>query len=400
MFFCVGFMPRTTNNSLATTMFEGDSEDVPSTGADIVSSAGSSVLQAGQNISTSSDALAQAMSKALTDSLPGILAALRTHNAVPSQPAPPNSNPAMISTSSLAPLTQASLSQATTTGNFIVPSFVSTFSTLSTPAYGFSSLPLPSSSGSPTVGGGVVSAFPAISVSSAAVGKDFVIGPGYSPIPHKLVTKITTGLFVELADLLPDNLKVNESETQTFLEGKLVVAPARKRIVEIQDILTWVEAFTIYSIVLCASQPARWADLSHYKLLIIQTAKKFSGKAWQLYDTAFRKNAAASGLKDWSKMNPDLYNFHTLVQTPSSSGTSHPKASASHSGLDHTPTSSQFCHSWNEGHCRWPFGRCRFRHACQDCQGDHRSVSCPFRTSRATRRSRSPTPLGGKRRRR
>ena len=255
--FCVDFMPRTTNNSLATTMFDGESEVVPSTGADVVSSAGSSVLQAGQNISTSSDALAQAMSKALTDSLPGILAALRHHNAVPSQPAPPNSNPAVISTSSPTPLTQASLGQATTTGNFIVPSFVSTFSTLLTPAYGFSSLPLPSSSGSPTLGGGVVSAFPAISVSSAAVGKDFVIGPGYSPIPHKLVTKITTGLFVELADLLPDNLKANESETQTFLEGKLVVAPARKRIVEIQDILTWVEAFTIYSIVLCASQPAR-----------------------------------------------------------------------------------------------------------------------------------------------
>ena len=95
--------------------------------------------------------------------------------------------------------------------------------------------------------------------------------------------------FVELADLLPDNLKANESETQTFLEGKLMVTPARKRIVEIQDILTWVEAFTIYSIELCASQPARWADLSHYKLLIIQTAKKFPGKAWQLYDTAFRK---------------------------------------------------------------------------------------------------------------
>ena len=239
MFFCVDFMPRTTNNSLSTTMFEGESEVVPSTGADVVSSAGSSVLQAGQNISTSSDTLAQAMSRALTDSLPGILAALRTHNTVPSQSAPPNSNPSVISTSSPAPLTQASLGQATTSGNFIVPLFVSTFSTLSTPAYGFSSLPLPSGSGSPTVGGGVVSAFPAISVSSAAVRKDFVIGPGYSPIPHKLVTKITTGLFVKLADLLPDNPKANESGTQTFLEGKLVVAPARERIVEIQDILTW-----------------------------------------------------------------------------------------------------------------------------------------------------------------
>ena len=179
-------MPRTTNNSLATTMFKGESEVVPSTGAGVVSSAGSTVLPAGQNINTSSDALAQAMSKALTDSLPGILATLRNHNAIPSQPAPPNSNPAVISTSSPAPLTPASLGQATTTGNFIVPLFASTFSTLSTPAYGFSSLPLPSSSGSPIVGGGVVSTFPAMSVSSAAVGKDFVIGPGYSPIPHKV----------------------------------------------------------------------------------------------------------------------------------------------------------------------------------------------------------------------
>ena len=52
------------------------------------------------------------------------------------------------------------------------------------PAYGFFFFFLPSGPGSPTVGGGVVSAFPAISVSSAAVGKDFVIGLGYSPIPH------------------------------------------------------------------------------------------------------------------------------------------------------------------------------------------------------------------------
>ena len=116
MFFCVDFMLHTMNNSLATTMFEGDSEVVPSTGADVVSSAGSSVLQAGRNISTGSDTLAQAMSRALTDSLPGILGVLRNHNVVPSQPAPPNSNPTVISTSSPAPLTQASLGQATTSG--------------------------------------------------------------------------------------------------------------------------------------------------------------------------------------------------------------------------------------------------------------------------------------------
>ena len=257
MFLCDDFMP---NNSLATTMLGATAKLFHHLGRTLCPRQGHPSYRT--NISTSSDALAQAMSKSLTDSLPGILATLHNHNVIPSQPTPPNSNSTVISTSSPAPLMQASLGQATTTGTFTVPSFVSTFSTLSMPSYGFSSLPLPSGSGSQTAGGGGVSAFPAISVSSAAVGKDFVIGPGYSPIPHKLVTKITTGLFVELEDLLPDNLKANESETQTFLEGKLVVAPARKRIVEIQDILTWVEAFTIYSIVLCASQPARWDDLS------------------------------------------------------------------------------------------------------------------------------------------
>ena len=194
-FLCDDFMPCTTNNSLATTMLGATAKLFHHLGRTLCPQQGHPSYRT--NISTSSDALAQAMSKALTDSLPGILAALHNH-VIPSQPTPLNSNSTVISTLSPAPLTQASLGQATTTGTFIVPSFVSTFSTLSMPSYGFSSLPLPSGSGSQTAGGGVVSAFPAISVSSAAVGKDFVIGPGYSPIPHKLVTKITTGLFVEL----------------------------------------------------------------------------------------------------------------------------------------------------------------------------------------------------------
>ena len=50
----------------------------------------------------------------------------------------------------------------------------------------------------------------------------------------KLLAKITSGAFVELA------------EPHTYLDGKLLVAPAKKRVVEITDILTWIQAFTIY----------------------------------------------------------------------------------------------------------------------------------------------------------
>ena len=65
------------------------------------------------------------------------------------------------------------------------------------------------------------------SPSSLATGRDFVVGPGYSPIPSKLVSKICSGLFVDLADLLPDNLKAHENEAQPFLEGKLVLTPPK-----------------------------------------------------------------------------------------------------------------------------------------------------------------------------
>jgi len=55
------------------------------------------------------------------------------------------------------------------------------------------------------------------------------------------------------------------------------------------------------------------------------------------------KDATATGLKDLSKMNPDLYNFHTLVWMPAMSNNSQTKALSLLSGLDHNPHSSQFC---------------------------------------------------------
>ena len=74
----------------------------------------------------------------------------------------------------------------------------------------------------------------------------------------------------------------------------------KKRVREITDIVTWVAAFTAFMWILCCTHPSRWQDMTQYKLLILQTAHQFSGKAWLHYDTTFRKDAAASGLTDWS----------------------------------------------------------------------------------------------------
>ena len=304
-------------------------------------------------------------------------------------------------------------SSSTTSGNVVVPSFISTYSTVGNPVFtALGQPPLMAISTPPTF---VSPAWPAPGTSTFApsVGKAFVVGPGYAPIPAKLVAKITSGVFVELADLLAENLRAHESEPHTYLDGKLVVSPARKRVVEITDILTWVQAFTIYAWVFCNAHPNRWQDLTQYKLLIMQTARQFPGPAWQTYYVAFRKDAAASCLADWSKMNLDLYNFHTRTSGVPQSSSSLPgtqsalplpsSSSAPNSPsppVPHSSTSAYYCRSWNDGACRWTLGQCRFRHVCERCDGNHPLVRCPFRANKGTQRSRSLTPSGGKRPRR
>ena len=48
-------------------------------------------------------------------------------------------------------------------------------------------------------------------------GKPFVIGPGYAPVPYKVVSKVTSGQFTELADLLAENIKAEDTESEPFL---------------------------------------------------------------------------------------------------------------------------------------------------------------------------------------
>ncbi len=166
---------------------------------------------------------------------------------------------------------------------------------------------------------------------------------------------------------------------------------------EISDILTWTEAFTIFQMVLCATYPHRWSDLTKYKLLIIQTAHQFPGSAWLEYDSAFRKDAAASGLGDWSKMNLDLYNFH--LQSPASSsqqqlrisfpGSSQSPA-GSHDSSVHTPFAAR---GMRESACGHLVGAGSAM-CVQTVKGNMQRSTAPFPHARS-HRSQSPLASPG-----
>ena len=211
----------------------------------------------------------------------------------------------------------------------------------------------------------------------------FIVGPGYAPIPAKTVHAIVTGKYINLGDLLPDNSRATDdfNEPQLLLDGRLVLTgAARKPRKEIHDILSWVEAFTVYSVILASHFPHRWRDLASYKLLILRTYRQFSGSAWCEYDKAFRQHAAASKLSDWSGINVQLFNFHTAGAGLRSYVASNVSRTATGSSFEplgnNNRDCSVVCLSWNKGHCVARAAVCRFKHVCSKCFAPHREIEC------------------------
>ena len=204
----------------------------------------------------------------------------------------------------------------TGTHSFAVPSFVNTFS---------APVPwiLPSSSAISVVGPSLSSSplsanftfnVPSDQLSANTLShplpglhQPFVVGPGFSPVPAKVVSQIVSGKFVDLGDLLQANISQAESEPQLFFDGRMILTsnPKRSR-KKIDDIVTWMEAFSIFVMIPTSYFPHRWKDLSQYKLLILWTYQQFSGRVWLNYDRAFREHAAASRVTDWSAMKVQL----------------------------------------------------------------------------------------------
>lgn len=199
----------------------------------------------------------------------------------------------------------------------------------------------------------------------------FILGPGCSPIPAKLVSQIASGKFVNLGELLSADLTETDEDPRMLFDGRLVLAAPKKRVVRsTADILSWVEAFSIFMTILSSFNPQRWRDLSLYKLLIIRTYRQFSGFAWSNYDKAFREHAAASQLSDWSGINTQLYSFHTA-------GAAHRQKVFNTTNSRSNPyNNARFCYKYNDsGQCKFK-DSCNFSHTCSNCRGNHSAVNC------------------------
>ena len=209
---------------------------------------------------------------------------------------------------------------------------------------------------------------------AAILQQPFVVGPGFSPIPAKIVTQIVSGKFVGLDKLLSTKIVLMESKAQVLFDGHLVLTSGPKKFKRpIEDIASWVEVFSTFTLVLTSYFPHRWKDLCQYQLLILQTHSQFAGRAWLSYNGASRQHAAATNLVGWSSINIQLFNFHAPgpsvhMRNNVSIGSSEPRGSS---------TLRIMCRLWSRGQCSAPGAACRFSHHCSSCSGAHRASSCP-----------------------
>ena len=102
-----------------------------------------------------------------------------------------------------------------------VPSFLSTYSSVGIPVVPRASQPPVPALLAPSLFD--YSLVPSTSSQTLApsVGKAFVVGPGYTPILGKLVAKMTSGAFVELVDLLAENIGAQEAEALSAIKAHL-----------------------------------------------------------------------------------------------------------------------------------------------------------------------------------
>jgi len=140
------------------------------------------------------------------------------------------------------------------------------------------------------------------SITSPATNQDLVfIGLGLPSISKKSSERIEAGNFVEMAELLPENLSL-------FSTTEAGQSTSKTQHHVVTNIFEWLQCFSTYIAIVSYKQPHRVSDLLGYQHLIIQASQDYEGDSWLGYDRRFRQQMAASPSNSWASTDSSLWN--------------------------------------------------------------------------------------------
>ena len=140
-----------------------------------------------------------------------------------------------------------------------------------------------------------------------------VISPAAAPFPKKLVDKVKSGQFVEMKELLVDNIALmRQLEAMHGTSNLPQFSANRPQLREVSSLTTWCYCFLGYMAIHTADPTTR--DQLAYARLIIREAQRHGGKGWLDYDRSFRQQAAIDPLTRWNTLSPGLLASTVLCQ--------------------------------------------------------------------------------------
>ena len=103
-------------------------------------------------------------------------------------------------------------------------------------------------------------------------------------LPPRLVQQIRAGRFVEMQDLLPDNIQVRSrlEELNSLIGVQLLPVSSRPRVRDVPTLSSWV-AFFLTFLAVGTSDPVT-RDRLAYAILIVKEATRHGGSGWLEYD--------------------------------------------------------------------------------------------------------------------
>lgn len=143
-----------------------------------------------------------------------------------------------------------------------------------------------------------------------------VLSPAAEPFPHKLMEKVRSRQFVEIRELLADNISLMHQ--LEALQGGFPchsLGPSWPRLREVSSLPTWCYCFLGYIVILTDDSTTR-GQLA-YARLIIREALLHGGSGWLDYDRAFKQQAAADPTLRWNTLLPGLQASTVIGQAPS-----------------------------------------------------------------------------------
>ena len=128
-----------------------------------------------------------------------------------------------------------------------------------------------------------------------------VLGEGLPPVSTRLINQIWRGEFVDMADLLQDNLEAEWRRGRD--DGEPSGQSSRPTRRKVPDMLSWAQCFCTYAVVVAEKQPGRVRQLLAYQATMLREARRCGGQDWWAYDAMFHQLAAAEPSTDWSQLN-------------------------------------------------------------------------------------------------